>query len=486
MLLMNLNIDTSIDGTVGVAQKAIKMLENGHSAEAVAGTVLHTITGSVKNKYTYGFVDNIKSEQHDMHSMVNWIFNDWWHTKPSGITLLQSADEYAGVHRSGWHYVVSMMQSLVSRNGILCDAYVDGTFLWNKATYLTQGVIPFRKPWIGFIHHTPSGGDNNLNKLFKEDAFQLSLRQCKGLITLSNYTKTWIQNNAHGIKVFTLTHPTEIPSVHFDILNFASNPRVVQIGAWLRDSYAIYRLRMQWAKNVLIGPGMTNYKHPTRLQLRDGSKCIPGICNVHMKNCHVYPSDICKCGKDAGEYNDCGICRPNICRQNYGNLNVCIQHLLHWLWNVAKHFGYIPEIITIIEDDIGCKCGQSDPDSLSVLNDVLNSNYMSVKEIGALNNMEYDILLSQAVVFLHLSDASAVNTIIECVMRNTPIIINKLPAVVEYLGDGYPLYYDNFTQIEKFTLADISKANTYMMNMDKQAFYIDTFIAGMRGILQQL
>ena len=31
-------------------------------------------------------------------------------------------------------------------------------------------------------------------------------------------------------------------------------------------------------------------------------------------------------------------------------------------------------------------------------------------------------------------------------MRATPLLVNPLPAVREYLGDGYPLYYDDLDQ----------------------------------------
>jgi hypothetical protein len=90
------------------------------------------------------------------------------------------------------------------------------------------------------------------------------------------------------------------------------------------------------------------------------------------------------------------------------------------------------------------------------------------------------------IVFLRLEDASGVNTIIECIMRNTPIIINKLPAVVEYLGPNYPLYYDEVSEVSKFTVDDISKANKYLAKMDKQSIQIDSFLSGMRKILSNI
>ena len=73
----------------------------------------------------------------------------------------------------------------------------------------------------------------------------------------------------------------------------------------------------------------------------------------------------------------------------------------------------------------------------------------SVIDVRHLSNEEYDDLLSKNVVFLDMYDASANNVIIECMARETPILVNPLPAVVEYLGMDYPFYFT--------TLEDASK-----------------------------
>lgn len=67
----------------------------------------------------------------------------------------------------------------------------------------------------------------------------------------------------------------------------------------------------------------------------------------------------------------------------------------------------------------------------------------SVSIIDRVSDIEYDTLLENSVVFLSLLDAPANTTIIECMVRGTPIIVNKLEGVVEYLGEEYPLYYEN-------------------------------------------
>jgi hypothetical protein len=70
----------------------------------------------------------------------------------------------------------------------------------------------------------------------------------------------------------------------------------------------------------------------------------------------------------------------------------------------------------------------------------------SVEVVSYLRNEEYDELLSKNVVFLDLYDNSFNNTIVECIVRATPLLINRLPAVVEYLGDGYPFYFESLRE----------------------------------------
>jgi hypothetical protein len=68
-------------------------------------------------------------------------------------------------------------------------------------------------------------------------------------------------------------------------------------------------------------------------------------------------------------------------------------------------------------------------------------NNKSIETFNYLTNDEYDFMLHQNIVFLNLRYTSSCNTIIECIVRNTPILVNKLPAVIEYLGEEYPFYY---------------------------------------------
>ena len=66
-----------------------------------------------------------------------------------------------------------------------------------------------------------------------------------------------------------------------------------------------------------------------------------------------------------------------------------------------------------------------------------------VELISYLSDGDYDLLLRENIVYLDLYDTSANNVIIECMARHTPILVNPLPAVREYLGEDYPLYFSS-------------------------------------------
>jgi hypothetical protein len=75
---------------------------------------------------------------------------------------------------------------------------------------------------------------------------------------------------------------------------------------------------------------------------------------------------------------------------------------------------------------------------------------MQVDVLQFLANDDYDQLLAENLVFLDLYDTSANNAVIESIARGTPIIVTRHPAVEEYLGKDYPLFFDNYQDIEIF------------------------------------
>jgi hypothetical protein len=79
---------------------------------------------------------------------------------------------------------------------------------------------------------------------------------------------------------------------------------------------------------------------------------------------------------------------------------------------------------------------------------------------------EYDNYISSNIVFIDLFDAAANNTVLECIIRGTPIIINKIEGVVEYLGENYPLYFTNLEEVDSLvTIENIINAHLYLKNL---------------------
>jgi hypothetical protein len=92
--------------------------------------------------------------------------------------------------------------------------------------------------------------------------------------------------------------------------------------------------------------------------------------------------------------------------------------------------------------------------------------------------LEYDQLLAENIVFIDLFDAAANNTIVECIVRNTPVIVNKLPGVVEYLGEDYPLYFNTLDDVKEILSNNdkIYAAYYYLYNKkDKHELSFDYF-----------
>ena len=112
------------------------------------------------------------------------------------------------------------------------------------------------------------------------------------------------------------------------------------------------------------------------------------------------------------------------------------------------------------------------------------SNRMNPKKditiIKELNNNDYAKIFTNSCMYLDLEDATANNVILECIKFNTPVIIRKIPAVIEYLGINYPLYFENEKDLNMLASNDylcnkITEANVYLQNMDKSHILCETF-----------
>ena len=285
-------------------------------------------------------------------------------------------------HRSGWRDAMAALHPLHNSRGVLFEGFLEDPFSWQHPrggirsgpelqqalrsweydTRLTSeelGVVPFREPWVGFLHNPPGMPrwfhyGSSPQAIFAKPVWQESLRHCRGLFALSEHFACWLRQ-ATGVPVSALVHPTAQPAVTFDFERFLANPRkkIVQVGWWLRRLSAIHRMPIA-ADNPL------GYR-----KLRLMPDFAPGA--------------------DA--------------------------HLRELLARECAALGL-----------------------------ALDPERGDVETRAHVPDDEYDALLAENVVFVELHDASANNTVVECIARATPLLVNPLPAVVEYLGASYPLY----------------------------------------------
>ncbi len=88
----------------------------------------------------------------------------------------------------------------------------------------------------------------------------------------------------------------------------------------------------------------------------------------------------------------------------------------------------------------------------------------SVTVVNDLPGQEYEELICANIAFAHYTDASAPDFLLHCIARHTPILINALPEVREYLGDDYPFYYYSYKDaVEKVShFEQVKQAHDYL------------------------
>ena len=372
--------------------------------------------------------------------------------------LFISPSDFSGVHRSGWKYVTEGIWKSMHdpTSPVLFDAFMDKSFHWSKEFLLEIGVLPYRRPWMGFIHHTPQTNCQwyspyNVTQMVLDPVFQESLLTCRALIVMTNDLKSWLLAHlSTPVPVYVIDHPTEfVPSeLMFNLDAFVSNEdrMVVQIGGWLRNPYHAYALRphtsgkdvIKIQKAALKGKMMDSYFLPTQsvsdLIVNDGSggdnstPCSGGYNNQ-------YPG----C---SGGYSDDNTTTSDTWKNKY------VEGLVHQL----------------------------------------ESNQTSVKVLERLSNSDYDKLLSENIVTLNLYEVAACNTVIECIVRNTPIIVNRLKGLEEVLGADYPLFYESLDEADTLCtdLNAIAAGYQHLRKLDKTRFTLDDFLVRMKAIVDEV
>lgn len=423
-----------------------KQASSGHIEKQITEEILWNITDDPYAPYYYGLFDSVLES--GLPKKLSWVIDDYYRNykyktyHSQWITVMNK--NFQELHRSGWQFIVdNLVMELNNKSDIktpiIIDTYVDKTFHWNKTFYTDKGMIPYTQDWIGFIHHTYSYYNNHYNcdVLFRDPDFIESLRNCKCLVVMSRYLKRQIEESLQKlvdkgtiektVKVEAVMHPSETTENTFNWETFIQQPdkRVVQVGNWLRNVHALYQIEL---------PTDSIIKTKAVLKNKNSNNYFPppGFLDTLFNTFNTK-------GKGTVVSNVL-----DICKITFENMHV------------KGLYEHVVDIET------------------------------SVEELEYFDNDKYDELLSKVIVFVKLMDASAVNTLIECVIRNTPIMVNPIEPVVEVLGPDYPLYFtSNYEASQLLARTDkLQAAHEYLKSMDKTPFMISTFMTRMRNILK--
>lgn len=112
-------------------------------------------------------------------------------------------------------------------------------------------------------------------------------------------------------------------------------------------------------------------------------------------------------------------------------------------------------------------------DNVRLTNDEMNS----VNKLEYVSPHNYHKIFENNLVFLDVYLTTINNTFLECIITNTPIILNRKQEYINLIGSDYPLFFDNIDDINSFIECDdnILRAHNYLKNIDKTKFSITYF-----------
>ena len=107
------------------------------------------------------------------------------------------------------------------------------------------------------------------------------------------------------------------------------------------------------------------------------------------------------------------------------------------------------------------------------------------EELPFRSHAEYDTILAGGVGLLEFFACSGSTALVECVARTTPVLANRHPAVVEYLGERYPLYFDEPAEIPKLLDEErIVAAHEHLAAMDRTWLDPEVFVSQINDQIQ--
>jgi hypothetical protein len=433
-----------------------------HSEHAfiIADLACTKITGIPGSKYLSRFINVLVEHPNQLRNLIYKIAE--LHSKQLRYPKINinyiDQGGFNGMHRWGWEGVLGLLQQFSTPYGALFDTFLDRTFCWCHPTYKEMGAVPYEMPWGGVLHHPfeDSYTGHSAVTMFQNPDFITSLHTCRVIVCLTEYLarqcrERLTQLGFKDIPVISILHPTEVPTLVFNPQSYFtdSNQRILQIGAWYRNTFSIYITPTPagYKKCALIGMKMENYYPTEKIVL---SRSLIDRYSPLFTDSNTYRVSVTNRWL-------------MFCCQYIQSRNFLVDEFQMTIDDVPSQF-----VITIngrcnVEDSSSTTVSSLEGKYLLALRRWLQDRINSVTVYSCLNDTEYDKIVSQSVVFLDLIDCSASNTIIECIARQTPILIRRLDPVIEYIGEEYPLYFTNLEQIPQLlTVQNIYNASAYL------------------------
>lgn len=114
-----------------------------------------------------------------------------------------------------------------------------------------------------------------------------------------------------------------------------------------------------------------------------------------------------------------------------------------------------------------------------------------VSQMYTADNIEYQDILTNQIVFNSYIQPAGSNLISECISAGTCLVINRHAGFESYLGTDYPLFYDNLEQADKLIKRIVEDPNQRDLvvkhhNTKNEEFSISSFKSELANILQML
>lgn len=288
-------------------------------------------------------------------------------------------------HRSGWSYAVAALEPLHSSNGVLFESFLEEPFAWQHS-----------RPGI-------RSGAAMLNALCEQgDEVPLTSEELR----IVPYREPWV-----GF----LHNPPAMPRW----FHYQESPQSIFAKSVWKESlkhcvglFALSEYAADWLRRA-SGKPVSAVLHPTETPARLFD------FEQFLANPRKLVIQVGWWLRSLGAINRLPIARDN----PLGFTK---------LWLMPRFFEGAHAYLHQLRDQEFERFGRPQPEYAA-----------NTREQQHVANEEYDRLLGENICFVNLFDASANNAVIECLVRGTPILVNALPAVREYLGTAYPLYYED-------------------------------------------